>query len=437
MRRCGGFALFFSATAMGLAVGTAVGAEKIRVLLVTGGHDYEHEPFMAVFKSYPDVIFTHVKHPENGNALDPPKKSDEYVEGFKYDVIVLYDMWQKISDETKKHFVTLLKRGKGLVVMHHAMANYQDWPEYERIAGGKFLIRPAGGQPQSTFKHDVDLPVRIADPDHPIVAGLKPFQIHDEAYGKFRVSSEARPLLTTEHPESGKVIAWTGRYGNARVCTVQLGHDSTAYTNEAFRRIVGQAIRWAAGWIPAGRPDGDGFVSLFNGKDLDGWVVMGDPAGFVVKDGVIRSDGASGGLWLRSVRQYSDFVLKVDWRVSRGGNSGVFIRCTEDGYPWVTGSEIQISNEPRDDAHCTGSLYGSVAVNPRPDESADKWHTFEIRCRGRQITVLSDGVKVVDADGDKVEALKARPLSGYIGLQDSHAPKGSYIEYRNIRIKTP
>ncbi len=408
---------------------------KIRVLVVTGGHDYEHDAFVEAFRSLPDVEVTHAAHPANGNVFQPPKVAEDYKEPFQHDVIVLYDMWQTISDEAKDYFVRLLKRGKGLVAMHHALGGYQDWPEYEKIIGGKFLLRPAGGRGVSTFKHDIDMPVKIADPKHPITAGMKDFTIHDEAYNQFAVAPDVHTLLTADHPDNGKTIAWTRMYGNARVVYLQLGHDSKAYANESFRRLVGRSIRWAAGRIPAGTPDKDGFVPLFNGKDLDGWVVMGNPAGFAVKDGVIHSDGESGANWLRSVRQYADFVLKVEWKVSKDGNSGVFIRCAEEGYPWETGSEIQITNAPRDDAHCTGSLYGSVAVNPRPDESADKWHEFEIRCLGRQITILSDGVKVIDADCDKVEALKKRPRSGYIGLQDSHAPKGSYVEYRNIRIK--
>jgi hypothetical protein len=179
----------------------------------------------------------------------------------------------------------------------------------------------------------------------------------------------------------------------------------------------------------------EGFTSLFNGKDLEGWVVMGSKEGWQVQGGVIHSDGAKGGNWLRSKKEYGNYVLKVEWRVSKNGNSGVFIRSTEKGAPWETGYEVQISNEPRDDAHCTGSLYGYAAVKPRPDESADKWHTFEIQCRGPRISVIADGVKCIDYDQASSDKTKNKPLKGFIGLQDSHSPKGHYIEYRNIRVK--
>ena len=184
-----------------------------------------------------------------------------------------------------------------------------------------------------------------------------------------------------------------------------------------------------------GDTDSDGFQTLFNGKDFTNWVIMGDAAGWLVKDGVIHSDGDKGGNWLRSEKTYDDYVLKVEWRVSKNGNSGVFIRATEEGKPWKTGYEVQISNEPRDGSHCTGSLYAYAGVNPRPDETANVWHQFEITCQGGKISIVSDGVKCVDFDQTTSDATKDKPRSGYIGLQDSHSADGHYIEYRNILIK--
>ena len=204
-----------------------------------------------------------------------------------------------------------------------------------------------------------------------------------------------------------------------------------------------QLLLWAAvlvSWVStADAADNSGkkgeFVSLFNGRDLSGWLVMGKDQGWTVKDGVIRSEGEQGGNWLRSDRTYKDFVFRVEWRVSEGGNSGVFIRSAKDGQPWVTGYEVQISNAPRDDAHCTGSLYGCFSVNPRPDETHDKWHTFDIHCQGSRITVTADGVRCVDADQSTNEKTRNKPLMGYIGLQDSHSSTGHYIEYRKVEIK--
>ena len=180
---------------------------------------------------------------------------------------------------------------------------------------------------------------------------------------------------------------------------------------------------------------GGGFTSLFNGKDLTGWKAMGKAEGWSVKDGVIRSDAGHEGFWLRSEKEYANFILKLEWKVSQGGNSGVFIRATEKDAPWVTGYEIQISNPKQDDSHCTGSLYSYAPVKARPDESADKWHTFQIECRGPLIKITSDDVICIDYDQSTQEKTKNKPLKGFLGLQDAHAAAGNYIEYRNIQIK--
>ena len=188
---------------------------------------------------------------------------------------------------------------------------------------------------------------------------------------------------------------------------------------------------------PAAEKDKDekGFADLFNGKDLDGWTVMGKKEGFLIKDGVIRSDGATGGNWMRTKKRYKNYVLRMEWRVSKGGNSGVFIRCDEKGNPWETGYEVQILNAARDDLHCTGSLYGYAAVKQRPDDSPGKWHSFEIRCDGPKIMVKVDGKTTVDINQLEIEKAKKKPLEGHIGLQDSHSKAGHFIEFRKIRIK--
>ncbi len=179
------------------------------------------------------------------------------------------------------------------------------------------------------------------------------------------------------------------------------------------------------------------FVSLFDGQSLDQWVIMGNPEGWHVVDGMIHSEGGKGGDWLRSQRQYQNFILTLEYRVAPGGNSGVFFRCPEEGQPWVTGYECQISNEqpPRDALHCTGSLYGLAPADPRPDESPEVWHSLRILCKNRRIMIFVDGNQTVDTNMDQNQAIKNKPLEGYIGLQDSHTGEGRWVEFRDIRIR--
>jgi hypothetical protein len=317
-------------------------------------------------------------------------------------------------------------------VLHHALADYLNWPEATKIIGGKFYIASKPGERNSGWKEGQQVHVRIADPNHPITRFMKDFDIQDETYKDYDILPECKPLLFSDNPTSDKVIAWTHTYARSPVAYIQLGHGPAAYTNPSYRRLVAQAIRWAAGRLPD--PSEKGFKPLFNGKDLDDWKIFGRPAGFVVKDGILHSDSGKDGQYMFFKKEFADFILRVEWRISKGGNSGVFIRSPFDAYPWDAGFEVQISNEPRDEAHCTGSLYSALAVNPRPDETAEVWHEFEIRCIGSRVTVFADNIPVVDADAKTVPQMKTRPLKGYVGLQDSHNPDG-WVEFRKVIIK--
>ena len=107
--------------------------DKIRVLVVTGGHGFEKEPFFKLFKDNPDITYQAVEHP-NAHAMFKATAASQY------DVIVTYDFNRKITEEAKGDFVARLKDGKGLVVLHHAIATYPEWPEYWNIIGAHYYL---------------------------------------------------------------------------------------------------------------------------------------------------------------------------------------------------------------------------------------------------------------------------------------------------------
>jgi hypothetical protein len=227
-----------------LPAADANSAGKIRVLVVTGGHDFEREPFFKMFKDNSELTFQAVEHPQAYAQFKPGPAA-------QYDVIVLYDMVQDISPDSKQDFVNLLKQGKGLVALHHCLASYQKWPEYEQIIGGKYFLdkRVENGveKPGSTYQHDVRMKVRVADSSHPVTQGVTDFEILDETYGGFGVQPDIRALLTTTEPTSSPTIGWAKTYEKARVVYMALGHDHAAYENPHFRKLLAQAIRWTAG----------------------------------------------------------------------------------------------------------------------------------------------------------------------------------------------
>lgn len=216
---------------------------KIRVLVFTGGHDFEQEPFFKLFKDNPEITYRAAVHPQAQPLLSATAAKD-------YDVLALYDMHQEISDEAKSDFLARLREGKGLVVLHHAIADYQDWPEYAQVIGARYYLEKttvAGvDKARSVYQHDMNFTIHVADPSHPVTRGLGDFEIHDETYNLFDVYPDCHPLLTTQEPKSNRVIAWAKTYGKARVVYLQSGHDHFAYENPNYQKLLAQAIRWTA-----------------------------------------------------------------------------------------------------------------------------------------------------------------------------------------------
>jgi hypothetical protein len=158
-------------------------------------------------------------------------------------------MPKHITDAQKAKFLALFDQGVGLVILHHALVSFQQWPEYERILGGRYpeaAGKSGAVTPEVGYEHDVEVPVVIVATNHPVTAGLRDFTIHDEIYWGFRVGRDVTPLITTTHPKSGKPLAWCRTEGKSRVVYLQLGHDHAAFENPSFRRLVAQSIRWTA-----------------------------------------------------------------------------------------------------------------------------------------------------------------------------------------------
>jgi len=221
-----------------------VNIPKLHGLIITGGHGFREEPFFEMFDSFENFSYDAVVFPEAFEKLTPESAEP-------YDALIFYDMWPEITPEQQSAFLNILRQGKGIVSLHHTIISYRNWEEYPNIIGGRYSpepqIRDGVEIPAGTFKHGVQFTVNIADPNHPITQGLQDFEIVDETYNNFWVSKDAHVLLTTEHPDSGPVIGWTNHYGNSKVVYIQLGHDELAYGNESYRRLVHQAICWAAG----------------------------------------------------------------------------------------------------------------------------------------------------------------------------------------------
>ena len=214
--------------------------EKIKVVVLTGGHDFEREQFFKLFEGYDDIEYTEFQLKDHSEIF-------EDVSDWDYDVIILYNMTQEISTKRRRNFARLLRRqGVGLVALHHMLGAYQEWPQYRKITGAKYFLKETDGNRASTYKHDIDMNVHIEDASHPIMRGMSDFQIHDEGYKYCGFEDDNHVLFTTNHQDSDQTIGWVRNVGKARVCGIMLGHDHYAYENPNFRKLVARAIRWTA-----------------------------------------------------------------------------------------------------------------------------------------------------------------------------------------------
>jgi type 1 glutamine amidotransferase len=200
--------------------------KPLRIQLVTGGHDHEIT-FYDVFTGHPEYVINVNPHP---HAFRPNLVKT-------CDVLVLYDYAD--ADPAEQAILrSFLESGKGLVVLHHAICDNQQWPWwYEEVVGGLYDLK------KSTYKHDQEFDVRPVG-THPVIAGISPFHISDEAYGNLWVSPKVQVLLETDHPLNGKQIAWIGPYQKSRVVYIQLGHGSPSHAHPVYRKLVHQAIHW-------------------------------------------------------------------------------------------------------------------------------------------------------------------------------------------------
>jgi uncharacterized protein (TIGR02145 family) len=226
--------------------GKSFGApDKIDVLVVTGGHHFDPEPFFGIFKDCDDIRY--VEH-----SLKDESEVFEDVSKWDYDVVLLYNMTQKISQKRQDNFVRLLKdRGVGVVVVHHAQAAFQSWPEFRRIIGTAYIyfdVEIDGNPwPHCKCKGSQDIAVSVRDDKHPITRGMKDFRIQDETYRGRWWAEGNHVLLTTDHPDNDEPVAWTRQYGRSGVFNVQFGHDKQAYACPEYRDLLIRGVRWAAG----------------------------------------------------------------------------------------------------------------------------------------------------------------------------------------------
>ena len=196
----------------------------------------------------------------------------------------------------------------------------------------------------------------------------------------------------------------------------------------------------------------DGWQLLFNGEDMDQWRNFKKPdlnSKWVVEDGTMTLTGRGGGDILTK-KTYTNYDLHLEWRISEGGNSGIFILVDEEGRRiYSHAPEIQIldnqgHSDRKIDSHRSGSLYDMIASHPSSHRPAGEWNQVRILFQDRFLQVWQNEVATVTidmnsstwdtlVDESKFDNWKGfgEAGSGHIGLQDH----GDRVSFRNLKIR--
>jgi hypothetical protein len=224
--------------------------------------------------------------------------------------------------------------------------------------------------------------------------------------------------------------------------------------------IVGTAAAMLTASAPAVQGAEPGFTPLFNGKDFTGWIYGQRPngtenksgKGYQIENGVIYSTKEDGGN-LYTEKEYANFVLRFEFRLTPNANNGIGIRAPLVGDAAYVGMEIQVLDDSGSQyanllpGQYHGSIYKVAPAKRGFQKPVGEWNSEEITANGRRVSVKLNGTIIVDCNLDEVTdaaTLKehrdlTKPegsrgianTTGHIGFLGH----GAHVEFRNIRIK--
>lgn len=198
--------------------------------------------------------------------------------------------------------------------------------------------------------------------------------------------------------------------------------------------------------LTAQHHDDTGFLPLFNGENLDGWV--GNKESYRAENGMIvvdpEGDGSGGNLY--TSKEYSDFIFRFEFQLTPGANNGLGIHAPLSGDVAYQGKELQILDNTAskyadlEPYQYHGSVYGIIPAKRGYLKPVGEWNEQEVTVQGSKIKIILNGTTIID--GDFMEASKNGTMDGkdHPGLQRtrghiSFLGHGDVVRFRNIRIK--
>ncbi len=213
---------------------------EVRAAVVTGGHSFDVPSFTELLRRL-EGVRAYVQSTDDFAAA--PKETRQ-----GYDAVLFYSMlletprdeglpWYAGKPQTA--LSELGETAQGIVVLHHAILAYREWPVWDEVVG--IRGRGFGYAPEQRVQSEV------VNAGHPITVGLSSWEMVDETYTTHDAGEGSEILITYDHLKSMRTIAWTRRYREARVFCYQAGHDACAYGDANFQEVLRRGILWSAG----------------------------------------------------------------------------------------------------------------------------------------------------------------------------------------------
>ena len=212
-------------------------SELLQVAVLVENHPYDVMEFQKMLDSFGDCKC--YVQPVDLFVQDDSRK--------KYDTVLWYNInWDPPKEDgfLCKYLENEIGETKqGIIIIHHALLNFQNWDPYTKICG----LRERGAGIGFKYTQNETVVEHILDPAHPVTQGISDFSVIDETYRIGEPEEEGNTILiSTDNKTSIHNLAWTRQYKNSRVFSYASGHDGRVYADENYRKIINQALRWTA-----------------------------------------------------------------------------------------------------------------------------------------------------------------------------------------------
>ena len=162
------------------------------------------------------------------------------------------------------------------------------------------------------------------------------------------------------------------------------------------------------------------YVALFNGKDLSGWVPVGTPKAFTVKEDSIFSTGAGPyPSWLRTEKEYENFVLRFEYRTEGWYEGGILIHAPLNGPGSKIGFKLHLRHDQKEyGPRSPGAIYDATVPRSIANLPSGQWNRCEVACNWPRLRITMNGTLIHDIDMDAEDMFKYRLRKGFIGIQN-------------------